>query len=331
MKTIDLSSWIQRFFQEYLMQQRSVSPATIGAYRDTFRLLLKFLQAKSRKAPSDLPLNILTVELVLGFLDHLEQTRGNLVRTRNARLAAIRSFVRYLNDWLGPELPAATRHILAIPFKRHVRPMIGYLRASEIQAILAAAGATWTGRRDHLLFLLLYNTGARVSEIIALRVRDLLSSDFKQAQLLGKGRKRRTIPLWRKTRTQVRQWIRENKLSADDPLLPNRFGQPLTRSGVAKQLREVVTRAAENCSALKKRSVSPHTFRHSMAMHMLESGVAAEIIALWLGHESPNTTHGYVEASLAMKRRALESVAPPKSKRVRFQPNDALLSFLENL
>ena len=320
-----------RFFKEHLMQQREVSPATIEAYRNTFRFLLKFLHAKSKKTPASLPLHALSSESVLRFLDHLERDRGNLPRTRNARLAAIRSFVRYLNDWMGPELPAATRQILVIPFKRHVRPMIGYLEASEIEAILETTGTDWTGRRDHLMFLLLYNTGARVSEIIALRVRDLISSDFKQAQLLGKGRKRRTIPLWKKTRMEVRVWVKENKLTPDDPLLPNRWGEPLTRSGVSKQLKEAVTRATIKCHALKNKSVSPHTFRHSVAMQMLESGVAAEVIALWLGHESPNTTHGYVEASLSMKKRALESVTPPKSKPRRFEPGDALLNFLENL
>jgi site-specific recombinase XerD len=209
--------------------------------------------------------------------------------------------------------------------------MLGYVGPAEIDAILDATGSDWTGRRDHLLFLLLYNTGARVSEIISLRVRDLVSSNHKQVQILGKGRKRRTIPLWRKTRTEVREWIKANKLGPDDPLLPNRWHDVLTRSGVAKQMKKAVVRASSHCLGLKGKTVSPHTFRHSIAMHMLESGVAVEVIALWLGHESPTTTHGYVEASLSMKKQALERLKSPQSKRKRFVPSDALLSFLENL
>src|SRR5882724_2017807 len=171
------------------------------------------------------PDNLLTV---LGFLNHLEESRGNTIRTRNARLAALRSFVHYLTDWLGPELTAATRRILTIPFKRQVKPLIGFLTRAEIEAILAATDDTWTGRRDHLLILLLYNTGARISELLALRVQDVLGPQAKQVELQGKGRKRRTLPLWRQTQRLLRQWIRENRLTPLMPLLPNRYGEPLS-------------------------------------------------------------------------------------------------------
>jgi integrase/recombinase XerD len=299
MKTSDFSEWVQRFFQEYLSRQRNVSPATVAAYRDTFRLLLQYWRQRRRQ---DL-----------------------------ATLAALRSFVHYLTDWLGPELPTATRRILTIPFKRQVKPLIGFLTRAEIEAILAATDDTWTGRRDHLLILLLYNTGARISELLALRVQDVLGPQAKQVELQGKGRKRRTLPLWRQTQRLLRQWIRENRLTPLMPLLPNRYGEPLTRFGAFHQIKKLVRRASMNQPTLNQRPISPHLFRHASAMCLLEAGIAPEVIALWLGHETFNTTHQYVEANLAMKKQALEKIVPPKTKARRFQPTDKLLQFLESL
>jgi integrase/recombinase XerD len=331
MKSPDLSGWIQRFFQEYLVRQRNVSPATVAAYRDTFRLLLHYWQKQRRQAPVNLSLDIMTPDNVLGFLNHLEESRGNTVRTRNARLATLRSFVHYLTDWLGPELPAATRRVLTIPFKRQVKPLIGFLTRSEIEAILAATDDSWTGRRDHLLILLLYNTGARISELLALTTQDVLGPQAKQVQLQGKGRKQRTLPLWRQTQRHLRQWIRQNRLTAPMPLFPNRYGEVLTRFGAFRQLKKLVQRASLKQPSLRRRPISPHLFRHATAMRMLEAGITPEVIALWLGHESFNTTHQYVEADLAMKKRALEKIIPPKTKAQRFRPDDKLLRFLESL
>jgi site-specific recombinase XerD len=331
MKTLDFSEWLQRFFQEYLSRQRNVSAATVAAYRDTFRLLLQYWRQRRRQDLATLPLGALTPETVLGFLNHLEENRGNTIRTRNARLAALRSFVHYLTDWLGPELPAATRRILIIPFKRHVKPLIGFLTRAEIEAILAATEDTWTGRRDHLLILLLYNTGARISELLALRVQDVLDPQAKQVQLQGKGRKQRTLPLWRQTRRLLRQWIRENHLTPTMPLLPNRYGERLTRFGAFHQIKKLVKRASVKQPTLSRRPISPHLFRHASAMRLLEAGIAPEVIALWLGHENFNTTHQYVEANLAMKKQALEKIAPPKIKIHRFRLDDKLLQFLESL
>jgi site-specific recombinase XerD len=330
MTTPELAPWLQRYFTEYLSAQRNVSHATIAAYRDTFRLLLSYLRKAHRRCSHTLPLEVLTSDTILRFLSHLEQQRGNTIRTRNARLAAIRSFVHYLSDWLGPELPVCVARILAIPFKRYVQVMIGFLSRQEVEAILSATTDTWTGHRDHLLFLLLYNTGARISEVLALRVMDIMAGG-KQVQVLGKGRKQRSLPLWPQTQRRLRQWIRENHFSPESPLLPNRFGQRLTRAGAAYQLRQLVQRASVKMSALKQRHISPHTFRHSMAMGLLEAGIATEVIALFLGHETPKTTHLYMEASLAMKKQALEKMSPPKSKRSSFRPDDELLRFLENL
>lgn len=284
-----------------------------------------------RTAPAKLPLQTVTAERVLAFLAWLEKDRHNSIRSRNARLAALRSLIHYLSDLLGPELPAPTRRILAIPSKRHGRAILGFLTRPEVQALLDATGPSWTGRRDRLLFLLLYNTGARVSEIIAARVRDVEAAQGRQIQLHGKGRKQRVVPLWPETQKQIRHWIKENALAADAPLLPNRFGQPLTRSGVAGQLRYWLRQAAAHTPSLKRHRISPHTFRHTTAMHLLQAAVAPEVIALWLGHESPNTTHLYVEADLEMKRRTLDAVQPPKNKRRAAKPDNALLRFLESL
>lgn len=331
MNTHTLGHLLPRFFTEYMTGQRNVSPRTVAAYRDAFRLWLRFQQRPRKHSAADLSLNALNVQSVLAFLNHLETERHNTVRSRNARLMALRSFVHYAGDLLGPALPEATRRILSVTLKRYSRPLLGFLTPDEIQAILSVTDDSWTGRRDHLLFLLLYNTGARVSELVALRVNDALLGDGRHLRLHGKGRKERQIPLWRSTQKRLRRWIKDNQLRDDSPLLPNRFGQPMNRSGVAWQLRKLVRLAARKTSSLKNRRISPHTFRHSTAMHLLQSGVAPEVIALWLGHESPNTTHLYVEADLEMKRRTLESLPSPKLKRPGTEQTDRLLRFLEHL
>lgn len=331
MKSVSFQELLIRFFNEHLRQQRQVSRHTIVAYRDTFRLLLRFLKRTYHVRLATLELGGLTPERVLAFLAYLEQQRANSARSRNARLAAIRSFAHYAEDTLGPDLPPSIRRLLAIPSKRHNRPLLGFLTRAEVQAVLTATGGNWTGRRDHLLFLLLYNTGARISEILALRLRDVLAADGHYLLLQGKGRKERSVPLWRNTQTRLRRWIKENQGKVDSPLLPNRFGQPLTRSGAAWQLRQMLRRAAAQMPSLRQRRISPHTFRHTTAMHLLQGGVAPEIIALWLGHESPNTTHLYVEADLKMKRQALDALAPPRKKRTVRSDEDLLIRTLESL
>jgi len=330
MKTLELGPWLHRFFREYLLTQRNVSPATIIAYRDTFRLLLRYLQKPRAGGAFSLPLEALKPDIVLRFLNHLEQQRRNCIRTRNARLAAIRSFVHYLSDWLGPELPPTVARILGIPFKRQVQRLVGFLSRPEIEAILAATDGSWTGQRDYLLFLILYNTGARISEILALRVSDV-DLDHREIELVGKGRKQRRVPLWPQTQRRLRRWLKDNRWPPEAPLLPNRFGQRLSRAGAAYQLQQLVRRASAKLPALKQRQVSPHLFRHSTAMALLEAKVPTEVIALYLGHESPKTTHLYVEASLAMKKEALAKVDPPQAKGSGFRLKEDVLHFLDNL
>ena len=329
-KTSELGQWLQRFLREHLPAQRNLSPATIAAYRDTFRLLLRHLWTSRAGHARPLLLDALTPATIVRFLDHLEHQRGNGVRTRNARLAAIRSFVRYLLDWLSPDLPPDLPRVLSVPFKRQTQRLIGFLSRQEIDALLAATEDTWTGRRDHLLCLLLYNTGARISEILALRIGDvdLVSG---QVGLMGKGRKQRRLPLWPLTQRRLRRWLKDRQGPAEAPLLPNRFGQRLSRAGAAYQLRRLVRRAAQHMPTLKGRQVSPHTFRHSTAMAMLEADVPIEVISLYLGHESPRTTHPYVEASLSMKQQALAKVNPPRRRQHRFHLTKDDLRFLDNL
>jgi site-specific recombinase XerD len=329
MKPTDLGQLLPRFFTEHLTQQRNLSAHTIAAYRDGFRLLLRFLQRMRRTTASALPLNALDSSTIAAFLSHLEKERHNTVRSRNARLAAIRSFVHYLGDLRGPDLPEGTRRILSLPSKRYTRPMMGFLNRDEMAALLGGADDSWTGWRNHLLVLLLYNTGARVSELTPLRVRDVIRSDCRQVLLHGKGRKERVVPLWRQTSGSLRRWIKDNRLAPEDPLLSNRFKQPLTRSGVAWQLRQVIKNAARQRPSLRGRRISPHTLRHTTAMHLLQSGVAHEVIALWLGHESPNTTHLYVEADMEMKRRTIAAISPLRSRRHPKQREDQLMQFLE--
>ncbi|MCC7375682.1 MAG: tyrosine-type recombinase/integrase [Verrucomicrobiales bacterium] len=329
MKPSDLGQLVPRYFTEHLVGQRDLSANTVASYRDTFRLLLRFLCRTRRTSASMLPVTALNADAVLAFLAHLEAERGNSPRSRNARLAAIRSFVGYLSDLLGPALPEPTRRILTIRSKRYTRRMMGFLTRAEIDALLRATDGSRTGRRNHLLLLLLYNTGARVSEITGVRVRDVHATDYRQVLLHGKGRKERAVPLWAETRRTMRQWITTNELSDDAPLLSNRFGRPLTRSGVAWELRVMLSHARKADPSVSRTKISPHIIRHTTAMHLLQSGVAHELISLWLGHESPETTHGYVEADLEMKRRTLEALDPPRAPRRPPAKQDPLLRFLD--
>jgi integrase/recombinase XerD len=322
---------VQTFFCDYLIKQRDLSPRTVSAYRDTFRLLLSFLQRDCGKRPDQLALSNITAAQVIAFLRYLEEERGNCVRTRNLRLAALRSFFRYVGVRDGPEMIAQTRQIMAIPLKRFARPLLDFLSQSEIQALLQAMDNSWSGRRDHLLFLFLYNTRARVSEALSVRVQDLQREDYRAVQLLGKGRKQRTVPLWKETARHIRAWLKLAGLRPEQPLLPNRFGRPMTRTAVQQRLQLHVQTAQVNCPSLRHRRISPHAIRHGTAMSLLQSGVAAPVIALWLGHEDPAATHQYIEADLLMKEEALRRQQPPKQKSTRFKPRTDLLTFLDSL
>lgn len=328
---IALAPLLQMFFVERLHKQRQASPCTISAYRDTFRLFLTFAEAKLKKRPADLALKDFNTQLVLAFLDHLERDRKNSIRSRNARFAAIRSFIQFVS-FKEPAALALTRGVLGIPMKRFDRRQVGFLSREHIEAIIAAPDpSTWTGRRDRVLLATLYNTGARVSELIGVNMEDINLSGSPSVRLQGKGRKERSIPLWGTTAAQLRRWLREQQHAAASPLFPSRLGSRLSRTNVTDRLQLAVRTAASAHSELGRRKVTPHIFRHSLAMHMLQAGVDVSVIALWLGHASPATTHIYVEADLAMKERTLKSLRPPNVKESRVRPSDHLMQFLNAL
>jgi site-specific recombinase XerD len=322
---------VQDFFLRRLVAQRGASARTVEAYRDSFELLLRFAEDRTGKPPSALQLADLDTPLVLDFLDYLETARGNSARTRNARLAAIHSFMRYaaLRD---PASMPITGRVLAIPAKRFDKPVLGYLTREQVAAILAAPDrGTWSGHRDQVLLATAYNTGARVSEITALRVRDVLLDRQTAVHLHGKGRKQRVIPLWKNTATELRGWLNRTTAAPDAPVFPNRAGAPLTRSGIRDRLDRAVTAAEQTCPSLRGQHITPHTLRHSTAMHLLQSGTDLAVIALWLGHSSPAVTHQYLEADLAAKEAVLRRLTDPSPVPSRFQPGDRLLAFLEGL
>jgi site-specific recombinase XerD len=322
---------LRTYFCSYLIGQRDLSPRTISSYRDTFRLLLRFLQHRYRIQPDTLCVDDMDAPRVLAFLADLEQSRGNCARSRNVRLAAIRSFLRHAAVTDPLVLPVAQR-VLAIPRKRSDRATIGHLTREQMQAVLDAPDmGTRTGQRDRLLLLLLYNTGARVSEIAALKVQDLSLESSAWARIRGKGRKLRSVPLWRQTAKLLRPWLRRGGVTPESPLLPNARGESMSRSGVAQRLRLAVARAAAKHPALRSTRVSPHIIRHTTAMHMLQSGVDLAGIAMWLGHESLQTTHQYLDADLESKRRTLACLESPRVRQQRTSQAKPLMRFLEEL
>lgn len=322
---------VQSFFAEHMPQQRGLSAQTVAAYRDAFLLFLEFAQARLHKAPTAMRLADMTPDLILAFLDHLENDRHNSVRSRNARLAALRTFLKF-----AAHRDVTALHIveqaLGVPMKRFERPILGFLTREEMLAVIGTPGPSWISQRDVLLLALLYNTGARVSEVIGVKVADVVLTPAACVHLHGKGRKQRSVPLWRSTVKVLRTWLRLNpELGPASALLPNREGQAMTRSNVTQRLALAVQAAARKMPSLVGRAISPHTLRHSTAMHLLQSGVDITVIALWLGHESPTTTHQYVEADLAMKEKALSRLQDPNVVARRFRADDSLMDFLKTL
>jgi len=326
-----LAELVQSFFCQRLQAQQGVSAHTLASYRDTFRLLLKFIEQETGRSPSQQRLQDWNACRLLQFLDYLEKERGCASRTRNGRLAAIRTFMRYVAQQ-EPAALALTQRILGIPMKRFDRPLLGHLSRSELEALLAATDSnTASGRRDHLLFGLLYNTGARVSEILALQRQHVREHPIQLIDIQGKGRRQRSLPLWRSIANELKKHLASSPLDPTAWVFTNRFGQRLSRSGVEKRLRLTVQRSLPACPSLRGRRISPHTFRHTTAMHLLQSKVDITSIALLLGHASPSTTHQYVKLDLQMKEQSLSNLQPPRSARGRFKPTDHLLKFLEAL
>ena len=322
---------LEAFFLERLMTERNSSPQTIAAYRDTFRLLLRFAQQQTRKQPFELHVSDLDAPLIGSFLKYLEEVRGNSIRTRNARLGAIHSLYRFA-ALRHPEHAQTLARVMAIPTKRYQRNTVCYLQLDEIKALLAAPDRSdWLGRRDHALLLVSIQTGVRVSELGGLRVGDTSLATGAHVRVIGKGRKERSTTLTAETVTILRAWLKERQGQPAEPLFPTRQGRPLTRHAVGKLLAKHAAAAAADCPSLKRKRVTPHTLRHTNAMLLRAGGVDIATIALWLGHESTQTTHIYEHADPKLKEQAIARTAPLGTKPGRYRASDPTLAFLDGL
>jgi site-specific recombinase XerD len=326
-----IAATMQAFFTERLIAQRRASPHTIAAYRDTLRLLLGFAAQRTRTAPCRLDIADLDALMISAFLDHLEHQRGNTIRSRNARLAAIHSLFSFA-ALRHPEHAADIARVLAIPPKRSDQTIVTFLTSTETEALLAVPDrATRTGRRDHAWILLAIQTGLRASELTALTRRDVHLGTGAYVACHGKGRKNRITPLAPGTVTTLRAWLAEHAGTPDDPLFTTIRGGPMSRDALQQRLTLYTTAARRTCPTLTSKNVTPHVLRHSAAMALLHAGTDITVIALWLGHESVTTTQIYLQADMALKQQALDRTTPPASIPGRYKPPDQLLAFLEAL
>jgi site-specific recombinase XerD len=326
-----LAPTLQAFFSDRLIGQRRASPHTIAAYRDTLRLLIAFAAQRIGREPSALEIDDLDAALIGAFLDHLEHERHNSVRTRNARLAAIRSLFKYA-ALRHPEHAATIQRVLAIPPKRFERALVTFLTEAEIDALLAAPDlSAWTGRRDHAMLLLAAQTGLRASELIGLTCADVHLGAGAHLNCLGKGRKQRITPLTKQTVAVLGSWLAERAGQPDQPLFPTRTGRPLSRDAIERRIALHAVTATAACPSLAIKKVTAHVLRHTAAMRLLHAGVDISVIALWLGHEQIETTQIYLHADMTLKEQALARTTPPDVAPGRYLPPDTLLAFLEAL
>jgi site-specific recombinase XerD len=329
--TVSFAPLLERFFTQRLMQQRQASPHTISSYRDTFRMLLKFAQQHLHTPPARLALQAIDAPLIVRFLDHLEKHRKLSVRSRNLRLTAIHSFFRYA-AFEAPTHAAQIQRVLAIPSKRFTRTQVHFITRAEVKALLAVPDQrTWFGRRDHAFLLVAAQTGLRQSEMSGLTRKDLVLGPGAHVRVIGKGRKERCVPLAKATVAVLKTWFREPTRGDGQVLFPNLRGTPLSADAVHYLLLRHVRTASKTCPSLAGKRVTVHVLRHTMALDLLQGGVDRSVIALWLGHESVETTQIYLEATLAMKQKALEKAEPLMTKFVRYCPGDQLLGFLNSL
>jgi site-specific recombinase XerD len=326
-----LAPTLQAFFTDRLMGQRQASPHTITGYRDTFRLLLRFATDRTRTQACELDFADLDAPLIAAFLTHLETERGNGVRTRNHRLAAIHSLFGYA-ALHHPEHAASIQRVLAIPPKRFERNLVTFLTDDEVDALLAACDrSTWTGRRDHAMITLAIQTGLRISELAGLTCADVVLAAGAHVRCLGKGRKQRHTPLLPLTVDVLRVWLAERHGSPSEPLFPTTTGRPMSRDAIERRISHHVRAAAQACPSPHTKKVSAHILRHTAAMRLLLSGVDVTVIALWLGHEQVTTTNIYLHADMSQKERAIARTTPPNTTPGRYRAPDTLLAFLEAL
>ena len=322
---------LQSFFTDRLFQQWRASVHTVASYRDAFRLLLRFASEKLGKKPSILSMKDFTPEFISSFLEYVEKGRNNCVRTRNARLSAIHSFFRYVS-FRAPEYAELCYQILAIPSKRFERRPIEFLTRKEIDALTNAPDQnSWIGRRDRTFLLTAAQTGLRVSELIGLCCKDVVLGTGAHVRCNGKGRKQRSTPLRRETADVMAAWLCELNGQPEDPVFPSIRGGFLSRDAIERLVARHCKTAKSHCPSLRHKRITPHVLRHTAAMELLHHGVDRSVIALWLGHESVETTQMYLHADMRLKRKALSKITPLGVKPSLYKPNDELLAFLENL
>lgn len=333
MKTTgDFALLLEGFFTKRLLAQRRASPHTVASYRDTFRLLLRFAEKRLERPPSKLTIKDLHAPFIASFLDDLENTRANGARSRNIRLAAIRSFFRYA-ALEAPEHSALIQRVLAIPRKRHTRALIDFLIRPEIEALLSAPDQTaWVGRRDYAFLLTATQTGLRLSELTGLRSQDVTLGTGAHVRCEGKGRKERCTPLTKSTAETLRRWIKE-QANGDETgfLFPSLRGGRLSADAAQHLVAKHAATAKKRCASLAKKHITPHVLRHTAAMELLQAGVDRALIAIWLGHESVETTQIYLDANLALKEEILAKTRPVQGRRCIYRPADRLLNFLKSL
>jgi len=320
---------LPQYFEKYLPGVLNASAHTVSSYRHAWRLFLKYLQQHKKIAPEKMDVRSLNYNDVLAFLGYLEKERKNQVQTRNARLSAIRGAVEYAVG-IDPTLPHLVQQILAIPMKKTIRVIPGFLTREEVDALLVTPDSTmWTGHRDRVMLETFYNTGARVSELAGVKVRDVLLGPHPELRLHGKGRKERQVTLWKKTAKSLKNWIKRNHLKPDDPLFPGTRGEPLTRSAVEKRFGRIVKKAIMKHPSLTRLKIGPHTFRHTTAMHLIQAGVDITMVSLYLGHERIDTTMNYLTEDMIGMEKAIGKLQPSSVKNPRFQADDALLAYLK--
>lgn len=326
-----LAPLLQSFFTERLAKEREASPHTVCAYKTTFCLLLRFARDRLGKAPSDILLEEMSAPLIASFLHHLEMERKNSVRTRNARLAAIHSFFRYIAV-LVPDHADQVKRVLDIPHKRFDRRLVDFLSRPEFEALLATPDrTTWIGRRDHALLLVAIQTGLRASELTHLRIDQIVPGKHAHIRCTGKGRKERCVPLTRQTMHVLRAWLTERDGTPDAPIFPSTRSGVLSLDALAKIVKKYTATAAESCPSLHHKRVTPHVLRHTAAMQLRQARVDLSVIALWLGHESIETTQIYLDADLASREAAVSRLPPLENGYRRFRATDDLLAFLNGL
>jgi integrase/recombinase XerD len=325
---------LQKFFLQRMMQQQNTSADTVKSYRDTFRLYIKYLKDQHHISPSAIQISHLEAEYILGFLDVLERIRKNNQKTINNRLSAIHSFLKFLAFEI-PEYSALIERSRMIPFRKEEKKQMDFLSSDAFDALINACDdRNFLGSRDKLMLMLLYNTGVRVSELVGLKGKDVIKDTGTASAYIhihAKGRKERNVPLWKKTSKYLIKYMNTNNTQNDDRLFINYTGEELTRSGIRYRIDCLVKKASCEVPSLTRKTITPHTFRHSTALHLLQAGVDISTIAIWLGHESIETTHKYMEADIEMKRRILERLDEPGNNTYYYRPDDSILTFLNSL